>query len=474
MSGGYTEDDYLTVQYLNTLGGGPMADRSKIIFVNTDGDFEETAATDSLQFASYKTANYELTDALLGDVTNLMIKSDGSRAFAADQSMGGFKITNLANGVSNSDAVNYGQLLAVQNGVYMKEPVRAATTAALAAVTYDNGTAGVGATLTADANGALAAQDGVTLIVGDRLLVKDQVAGLQNGIYEVTAVGDGSNPFVLTRVLDFDQDAEVKAGTLVPVEEGTVQDNYLYQLITNNPITVGTTALAFSSVPFNTFTAGDGIDITGSVISTDLLSGGGLKIVSTELAVEPSDFAGEGLIDDGSDNLAIDWSTAYNDSKAVKASDLSSTATGKGAAIIGIEDAGGYTAQTTVEGALQELYGLSGSKVYTVGTGGVTIGDLVYVSADDTVRKMPINAMHRAIGIALATVAAAGQVAVQGFDYVVEGALSGATAGTRYYWNGTALTTSIPTGGGSYVWQAGVAVNATDMLAAMEFIKKNS
>ena len=49
-------------------------------------------------------------------------------------------------------------------------------------------------------------------------------------------------------------------------------------------------------------TAGDGIDITSGVVSVDLASGGGLKIVSTELAVEPNDFAGSGLVDDGSDN----------------------------------------------------------------------------------------------------------------------------------------------------------------------------
>lgn len=76
---------------------------------------------------------------------------------------------------------------AVFNDRDWKESVRAATTAALPAVTYANGTGGVGATLTADANGALPAQDGVTLVVNDRLLVKDQAAQLQNGIYILKA-----------------------------------------------------------------------------------------------------------------------------------------------------------------------------------------------------------------------------------------------------------------------------------------------
>lgn len=482
MSGGYTEENYLEDDYLTTPLGGPVTDYSKIIFVNTDGDFEETSVADSLKFASFKTANYELTDALLGDVTNLMIKSDGSRDFAADQSMGGFKLTNLASGTADSDAINYGQLLDAINGMDWKDSVLAATTAALPAVTYANGTAGVGATLTADANGAFPSQDGVAATLNARYLIKDQAAGLQNGIYKLTQVGDGSNPFILTRSVDADESSEVSDGLTVAVEQGSTQANRIFHMTTNGAITMGTTAIVFVKLPFNSLTGGAGIEISGEVIAADLLSGGGLKFVGVgdagELAVEVADFAGDGLVDDGSDNLAIDWATDFTigaaDAKAVKASDLANTGNGLGASIIGLEDAAGYTSVDNVEDAIAELYGLSGSKVYTVGVGGVTIGDLVYISANDTVTKMPINAMHRAVGVALATVSAAGQVAVQGFDFVVEGAIAGATAGTRYYWSGSALTTTMPSAGGAYVWQVGVAVNATDLLAAMEFVKKNS
>src|SRR5262249_54307258 len=64
-----------------------------------------------------------------------------------------------------------------------KQPVRAATTAALPACTYSNGSSGVGATLTGNSNGALPAQDGVTLSANQDLLVKDQSTASQNGIY---------------------------------------------------------------------------------------------------------------------------------------------------------------------------------------------------------------------------------------------------------------------------------------------------
>lgn len=456
-----------------------MTDRSKIIFVNVDGDFEETAAADTLKFASFKTATYELTDALLGDVVNKMIKSDGSRAFAADQSHGGFKIINLADGVAASDAATFGQLSRAVNGFDWKPSVRASTTAALPAVVYSNGTAGVGATLTASANAALPAQDGVTLVVGDRMLVKDQAAGLQNGLYVVSQVGSGAAPFILTRTAESDENYEVTANLTVSVEEGTLFADHIFQLQTNNPIVVGTTALVFSRIISNNIIGGAGIALSGETIAADLYTAGGLQEIGAgdagQLAVKASDIAGVGLVGNADTiHVDIDFSTLYNDAKAVKASDMFSQAAGKGASNIGINDAGNYTAVTTVEAALQELYGLSGSKQYTVGTGGVTKGDLVYASANNTVTKMPINALYRPLGSALSTATAGQSVAVQGFDYVIVGALSGAVAGAEYFWSGSALSIAPDSTAGNYVWKAGVAVNATDLLCKLEHVKKNS
>jgi len=93
------------------------------------------------------------------------------------------------------------------NGMDRKDSVRGATTAALPASTYNNGTAGVGATLTADVNGAFPVIDGLTYALNEEILVKDQVAGLQNGPYVLTQLGDGSNPWILTRREDADEDS---------------------------------------------------------------------------------------------------------------------------------------------------------------------------------------------------------------------------------------------------------------------------
>lgn len=95
-----------------------------------------------------------------------------------------------------------------------------ATTVALPACTYNNGTAGVGATLTADTNGLLSV-DGGSVTSGDRILVKNQAATKQNGIYVVTQAGStGSAPFILTRATDYDDTVNFVVGRAILVEGG--------------------------------------------------------------------------------------------------------------------------------------------------------------------------------------------------------------------------------------------------------------
>jgi len=228
---------------------------------------------------------------------------------------------------------------------------------------------------------------------------------------------------------------------------------------------------------YESTTASLGVEKVGVDIRLDMLAAGGLKLTGNEVGVEPDDFAGEGIVDDGSDNLAIDWSTAFNDAKAVKASDLSSNSNALGASIIGIEDAGAYTTETDVEGALQEIYGLMdstvGGSIYTAGSGGVSKGDLVYISSANTVAKIPINAAHVAIGVAEDAAASGVDVKVSANDNIITGVLTGGVAGTKYFWNGTGWTNTMSAVSGNYVWLGGVAKNATDVHVEVAFIKRN-
>ncbi len=89
--------------------------------------------------------------------------------------------------------------------------------------------------------------DDVICVVGDRILVNNQVTQSENGIYEVT----GESPpgvLQLTRATDFDEDSEVIGGVLVYVNEGTNNGDQLFGLTTNDPITVGVTALTFVQI----------------------------------------------------------------------------------------------------------------------------------------------------------------------------------------------------------------------------------
>ena len=175
------------------------------------------------------------------------------------------KIINLGTPTSNTDAVNKSYVDALVTGLDIKNSVRATTTAPLPTCTYANGSGGVGATLTGDVNGALTAQDGITLVVDDRLLVKNQSSTLENGIYKVTQIGDGSNPFILTRTTDTDNSpsGEVTAGMFTLAEAGTQNASTGWVLTTTGSITIGTTGLTFTQFSSSgNLTAGAGLTLT--------------------------------------------------------------------------------------------------------------------------------------------------------------------------------------------------------------------
>jgi len=144
-------------------------------------------------------------------------------------------------GFGDTSLANKAYVDQVAQGLDAKPSARAATTANLSA-TYSNGTAGVGATLTASSNGAFTL-DGVSPVVNDRILVKDQSTAAENGIYVVTTVGDGSTPFVLTRATPEDQPAELSGGSFIFVEEGTANGDNGYVFTHTGAPTFGTTAL---------------------------------------------------------------------------------------------------------------------------------------------------------------------------------------------------------------------------------------
>ena len=381
------------------------------------------------------------------------IRVDGTRAFTGNQSMGSFKLTNVLDPENAQDAATKAYVDSVAVGLRPKGDVEAATTANIDL-----------ASMPADI-------DGHTLAVGERFLAKDQTDATQNGIYVFNGVGVAA-----TRSEDQDNAplAEIVNGVWIPVVlNGTTNQGTSWFISSQGTGVDGQHVIGTDDIVWDLFTsptqltAGDGIDFSANVVSVDFLANGGLKFVGDQLAVEPDHFAGEGLIDDGSDNLAIDWSTTFDDAKAVKAEDLSSNATGFGASIIGIEDADNYYTATDVEGAFKEIYEFaktSGGIEYVAGAGGVSAGDLVYVSANNTVLPYDdITVSENVVGMAEETASAGNPVIVVRFDKLIEGVISAATAGQEFYWDGTTLTTVIPSGANEHVYLVGVAKNATDL-----------
>lgn len=171
----------------------------------------------------------------------------------------------------------------VASGLDVKKSVVAATTAALAAVTYDNGTSGVGATLTADANGALGAIDDITLSSGDRVLIKDQANAEENGIYTLSQAGGIGAPFIFTRATDADtgtSTGEVTPGMFCFVEQGTANADTGWVLSSpDTAVTMGTTELVFTQFSSSaSITAGAGLTKTGNTI--DVVSGNSAIVVN--------------------------------------------------------------------------------------------------------------------------------------------------------------------------------------------------
>jgi hypothetical protein len=199
------------------------------------------------------------------------------------------RISNVTDPTQAQDAATKSYVDATSSGLDVKSACKYATAAALSAVTYANGSSGVGATLTANANGALSV-DGASPAADDRVLVKDQAAQLQNGIYTVTATGSGSAVFVLTRATDYDTTADITDGTFTFVQQGTANADNGYVMTTNGDITVGTTAIAFDQFSgAGQITAGAGLTKTGNTI--DIGAGTGITVNANDIQVA-SNYAG--------------------------------------------------------------------------------------------------------------------------------------------------------------------------------------
>jgi hypothetical protein len=190
----------------------------------------------------------------------------------------GGTITGLPTPTNPTDAAIKSYVDGLATGLIILAPTSLATAAVLPNTpTYANGSSGVGATLTAGTNSTLTV-DGTVAVLNTVVLVKNQAAPAQNGIYTVTTAGSGAAAWVLTRATYFNQASNMLAGSYTFVNSGSANINSSY-VLSATVTTVGTTTVNFNQFSSTgagvtnidskngTFTTGNGVTSTsGNVI----------------------------------------------------------------------------------------------------------------------------------------------------------------------------------------------------------------
>jgi hypothetical protein len=346
---------------------------------------------------------------------------------------------------SANDLVNksYVDTLAA-SGIHFHQPVRVESPINLNA-TYNNGTSGVGATLTNAGTQIALVIDGVTVSVADRVLVYEQTNQTQNGIYVVSDVGSGATNWVLTRSSDADTYVINSAnglseGSTVFVQQGATGAGETYTCNTSGVITFGTTNITFAQISSaQIYSAGTGLTLSGTTFSI------------TNTAVTPASYGLAGSVPTITVNAQGQVTSASNTAIAISSAAVSGLAA---SATTDTTDASNITSGTLGTSRLSGSYtGVTGVGTLTAGTWNATtigavyggtgfasyaVGDIVYADTTTSLAKLA----DVAVGNALISggVAAAPSWGKIGLATHVDGTLPIANGGTN--------STATPTNGG--------------------------
>lgn len=282
ITGSFSIDGSADVDDVNLTIGTDVVENSMIV------NDSVTIGTTEIALGSASTTLAGLTQTDIGNIRindnsisstntdgNIILNTNGAGIINASDT----KITNLANPTNNTDAATKEYVDTIASAsLHYHAPVRVETPSSEGSLdaTYNNGTAGVGATLTANNNEVLII-DGVTLDLNDRVLVYNQTNAAHNGIYRLTQLGiTGTAPWILTRTTDADSYAPsdpdaLGTGDAFFVKEGNTGSGELYVMSTEGTITFGTTDIVFFQIGSSQiYIAGDALSLDGVTFNVNV------------------------------------------------------------------------------------------------------------------------------------------------------------------------------------------------------------
>jgi hypothetical protein len=392
------------------------------------------------------------------------------------------------------------------NSVNYHAAANYATTADLGTVTYNNGTSGVGATITKTSPFATLSIDGASPSVGQRILVKNETSGQYNGVYTVTNVGSGVAGWVLTRASDYDQTGtganEIAPGDYIFVISGTANANTAWIQSTDLPITIGTTPITFVQVAgTGTYAAGTGLTLTANTFSITNTGTAGTYGSASTVPVFVTNAQGQVT---SVTNTSIAISGSQVTSGTIASAQISGSYTG----ITGV----GTIATGVWNGtSITTAYGGTGVSTYTA-------GDMLYYAAGTAMSKLAIGSANyvltssgtapqyvaqSTLSVGTASTAtnvaggAANQIHYQSSSGVTAFATAPSSSGTVLNWNGSAFTwvngtisgvalgsnlssltfgTYLTAGGSSYNGSGAVTIstNATNLNTASTLVARDA
>ena len=383
----------------------------------TGGTFNMSTATVGSDTVTTNTATQTLTNKTISGANNTLSNIGNSALTNSSLTIGTTAIslgaTSTTLGGLTSVAVTQDPTSALQlatkqyvdavaEGLHVHASCAAATPGTLASitggtVTYNNGTAGVGATLTLSV--ALTVLDGYTLVNGDRVLVKNEVAQANNGIYTWATGGT-----VLTRATDFDTAAEIASGDFTFVSNGTLYNSTGW-VQTDPVVTVGTSPIIW--VQFSgagAYTAGTGLTLAGTQFSI------------TNTAVTATSYGSASAVPTFTVNAQGQLTAASNTTISIPASAINTTIPNSGltnSAITingsAVSLGGSVTVTATASNALTIGTGLSGtsyngSSAVTIDISNTGVTAASYGSASNTLTAT-VNAQGQLTALAATAIA---------------------------------------------------------------------